>query len=218
MGREGIKKEKVGDAVYALRAAHKPVTTRTVRLEIGTGSNSTISRFLDELGAKSGAKPSILPSVPEKLQRQFANALYGIWEASSKAAAERSDATEAQCAERVHTLARQLALEREERKRLDMELCSTGAELAAGKQREQMLKQDVSMLREALRLEKALHQRAEMERNRMLQHFASLGRKAPNPADDYVEAARLVSQNARKHVGNSSRKLASGLSRQAKQA
>lgn len=216
MGRPGTRKEQVADAAFALRAAGKPTTTRAVRLELGTGSNTTIGRFLDELGAKSGAKPSVLPSVPQKLQRQFANALYNIWEASSKAAAERSDATEAQCAERIRALSRQLELEREDRKRSDTAVCSAQTALSESKHREHLLKEEVSMLREALGIEKALHQRAERERNGMLQHFASRSRKASNAADEYVEVARQASQSARKHVGNGARKLASGLSRQAK--
>jgi len=191
MGREGIKKEKVGEAVFALRAAHKPVTTRTVRLEIGEGSNSTISRFLDELGAKSGARPTDLPIVPEPLLRQFANAAYTMWEASSKAAAERNVATEAQCAERIHTLSNKLALEREERKRADMELCSTQAELATCTQREQQLTEEVLMLRQALGVEKALNAHAQRERASMLKALSSRSAGAAwRNADDAVAGGK----------------------------
>jgi len=208
MGREGIKKEKVENAVNALREAHKPVTTRTVRLEIGTGSNSTISRFLDELGAKSGAKPSDLPSVPEKLQRQFANALYSIWEASSNAAAERNDATEAQCVERVRVLSRQVQLEREDRKRIDMELCSAQAELAACTHREQQLREEVLMLRQALGIEKAINARAERERASMLKALSARGARAAGRNDKPAVVAGREARSTRMPPPDGGRRLA----------
>jgi Plasmid replication region DNA-binding N-term len=216
MGREGVKKEKVGDAVFALRAARKPVTTRTVRLEVGTGSNTTISRFLEELGAKSGAKPSDLPNVPEKLQRQFANALYSIWEASSKAASERSDATEAQCAERIHTLSKQLALEREERKRAEMELCSTQAELAACTLREQQLREEVSMLRQTLGVEKALNARAQRERASMLKALSSRSARAASRDEAPAVVAGKGPRSARAPHRDGGRRLSARAGREAK--
>lgn len=122
MSRAGITKRDVATAVSSLRASGKPTTTRVVRLEIGKGSYRTIGKLLDELGAKSSAKPSVLPSVPETVQRQFADALYNVWEAANQVAAERSDAMQVQCEQRVGTLSAQLAAESAERRRLSMQL------------------------------------------------------------------------------------------------
>lgn len=212
MSRAGITKKDVATAVSSLRASGKPTTTRVVRLEIGKGSYRTIGKLLDELGAKSSAKPSVLPSVPEAVQRQFADALYNVWEAANQAAAERSDAMQVQCEQRVGTLSAQLAAESAERRRLDMQLCTTDAEFAACKRQGYILRQEVAMLRDALRLEKALHQRSESDRAKMLKQFASRGRNAIGIRTGGTQATRT----SRKSLNHGGQGLTCTSSRQAK--
>ena len=185
MARKGISKENVARAVMALRAKGRPITTRVVRLELENhGSYGTIGRFLEELGAKSKATPPAMPALPEGLQKEFANAVFSMWQASSDIAAKRVGEIETQCERRVHALSIQLTKERELRERLEVELCSASADLSACKQREHLLTEEALMLRAELRIQKALHQRVERDRDTMLKQLAPMVRVASRSADD----------------------------------
>jgi len=52
MGRPGIKREQVQAAVDALRAQRRAASAGNVRLELGTGSYSTITAHLRALGVQ----------------------------------------------------------------------------------------------------------------------------------------------------------------------
>lgn len=56
MARPGIKQEDVVRAVDALRAARRAASPTTVRLELGTGSYSTISKYLRALGVRESKR------------------------------------------------------------------------------------------------------------------------------------------------------------------
>lgn len=56
MARPGIREEDVLRAVAALRAARRAASPTNVRLELGTGSYSTISRHLRALGVRESKR------------------------------------------------------------------------------------------------------------------------------------------------------------------
>jgi len=206
MARKGISKENVARAVMALRAKGRPITTRVVRLELENhGSYGTIGRFLEELGAKSKATPPAMPALPEGLQKEFANAVFSMWQASSDIAAKRVGEIETECEQRVHTLSIQLTKERELRERLEVELCSASADLSACKQREHLFKEEAMMLRQELRIQKALHQRAERDRDTMLKQLAPMVRVASRNADDTTSGKEPKNGNGAKlHINRDS--------------
>lgn len=56
MGRKGISRARVAQAVEALRAAQRSASPTTVRLETGTGSYSTICTHLRALGVRESKR------------------------------------------------------------------------------------------------------------------------------------------------------------------
>ena len=147
----------------------------------------------------------MLPGVPEVVQRQFADAVLAMWEASSKAAGESSLATETQCAHRLHALTTQLTHERKLREQLELDACSTRAALSACKQREHFATEEALMLREELGIEKALRRRAESESDKMLKQLGALCTKASRCDDSHTAPPRLAMRTVKRPPTNASR-------------
>lgn len=72
MARPGIKQEDVVRAVDALRAARRAASPTTVRLELGTGSYSTISKYLRALGVRELKREGAAAKTVDELQLQAA--------------------------------------------------------------------------------------------------------------------------------------------------
>ncbi len=179
MSRPGITKADVARAVQKLHETGHPTTTRVVRIELGRGSHGTISQFLKELQAKSAARPAQLPELPDDIQRKFADAVYGVWEASTGHAVKRVTEVQAQCEQRIRTLSADLTRERQLRERLEAELSSASTDLASCKHRAHLLEEELSMLRTELRIQKELQRRAERDRDLMLRKLGSAAQVTP---------------------------------------
>ena len=184
MSRKGITIDNVDGAVAKLRANGELVTTRVVRLELGRGSYGTIAKFLKELSVKSGPTPKALPEVPETLLRQCANAVFSMWQSSSEIASLRNVEIEVQCKQRVHNLTTQLTEARQKGARLEAELNDTATALSACKRSAHMLKEETAMLREELRIQRAVYQRVENDRDIMLKQVAKTVRLAAKSPHD----------------------------------
>lgn len=174
IGRLGVTKSEVADAVSSLRAQGHPATTRVVRLEIGKGSYSSIGRLLEELGAKNDGKPSQTDEMPQDLQLRLADCLLSMWQSASKAAAVGVARLSAQCDERVRIVSAQLACERAARECAETELFSVQSEHSSCRSSKQLLEEKVRMLREQFSVEHALLERSERERNQMLKLLGPL--------------------------------------------
>lgn len=72
MARPGIKQEDVARAVDALRAARRAASPTTVRLELGTGSYSTISKYLRALGVREFKREGAAATTRDELKLQSA--------------------------------------------------------------------------------------------------------------------------------------------------
>jgi len=179
MPRQGVSKQRVADAATSLHANGRPVTTRLVRLELGRhGSNGTISRFLDELGVKLKAIPKAVPEVPEELQKHFANAVVSMWRSSCDIASKCIEDIENQCEQQVRIVTQQLNEAQQKVVRLEKERDDTGDALSTCKKSEHLLKEETAMLRDELRIQRAVHQRIERERDKVLRQFAPLVKRA----------------------------------------
>jgi hypothetical protein len=72
MARHGITREEVARAVHSLRAARRAASPTTVRLEIGTGSYSTICRHLRALGVRELKREGAAARTSDELELQAA--------------------------------------------------------------------------------------------------------------------------------------------------
>lgn len=178
IGRQGVTKEEVSNAVCAVRSQGLPTTTRVLRLELGKGSYSSIGKLLEELGAKSDGKRPQTDEMPQDLQRRLADCLLSMWQSASKAAAAGASRLSAQCDERVRIVSAQLACERAARECAEAELCSIQGEHSSCRARKLLLEEEVRMLREQLRVEHALLERSERECSQVLKRLGPIAPSA----------------------------------------
>lgn len=187
MGRKGLKTEGVVQAISSLRAKGLPTTTRVVRLELeNKGSYTTISRLLDELGAKSDAKVGEIAEMPPEVQQQMADCILSMWHAACKAGAAGSGRLRAQFDARLRMVSARLLSEQTARKRVASELCVTESELRTARCDRHVLEETIRTLREQLSVKHALLERAEHECNQMRK---LLGPAAPSASIGPAQSA-----------------------------
>jgi uncharacterized membrane protein YccC len=175
MARPGVSKQRFADAATSLHAQGRPITARLMRIELGDrGSYTTISRMLGELGAKCKAMPKTVPEVPEELQKHFAAAVVSMWRASSEMASKRVKDIESQCEQQVRIVTQQRNEAQQKVVRLEKERGNAVDALSTCNKSEHLLKEEIAMLRDELRIQKAVHQRTERDRDEMLRQFAPL--------------------------------------------
>jgi hypothetical protein len=168
IGRIGVTNDAVRDAVSALRAKGHPTSTRVVRLQLkNTGSYSTISRILDEMGAKSIGNVAQLAEMPQEVQQRLADCVLSMWQTACKAGAAGAGKLKMQFDARVRTVSAKLVKERAARQRVESELCVAEGELRTVRSNRHVLEETVRTLREQLSVEKALLERSERECNQM---------------------------------------------------
>ncbi len=168
IARIGVTKEQVGEAVSKLRAEGHPTTTRVVRLELkNKGSYSTISRLLDELGAKSYGNVAQIDEMPPDVQQRMADCVLSMWQSALKSGAAAAAKLGVQCDARVRAVSTKFVNERTARKRVEGELCAAEGELRTVRSTRHVLEETVRMLREQLSVERALLERSELECSQM---------------------------------------------------
>ena len=168
IARIGVTKEQVGYAVSKLRAEGHPTTTRVVRLELkNKGSYSTISRLLDELGAKSIGNVAQLAEMPQEVQQRMADCVLSMWQSALKSGAAAAAKLSVQCDARVRAVSTKFVNERAARKRVEGELCAAEGDLRTVRSTRHVLEETVRMLREQLSVERALLERSELECSQM---------------------------------------------------
>ena len=77
MGNKGITEQDIFDACEKLESKKVEITIKSIRDEIGSGSFSTISKYMEKW--KSAKQGSPLPQVPEpvlKVAQNFWNTVY----------------------------------------------------------------------------------------------------------------------------------------------
>ena len=85
MARQGISRAQVLEAASALQEEGTPPTVQAVRERIGSGSYTTINRYLDEWRKEhAGQAPANIPAMPEKVMGAFQQ----IWATAARVAQE----------------------------------------------------------------------------------------------------------------------------------
>lgn len=169
----------MAEAISSLRAKGRPTTTRVVRLELkDKGSYSTISKFLDEMGAKSDGTVAQLAEMPEEVQRRIADCVLSMWQTACKAGAVGTATLRAQFDARVRTVSAKLISEQAARKRVEGELCAAVSELRIVRCDRHVREETVRTLREQLSVEHALLERSERECNQMRKLLGPLAASA----------------------------------------
>ncbi len=85
MARQGISRAQVLEAASALQEEGTPPTVQTVRERIGSGSYTTINRYLDEWRMEhAGQAPADIPAMPEKVMGAFQQ----VWATAARVAQE----------------------------------------------------------------------------------------------------------------------------------
>ena len=131
------------------------------------------------MGVKCKAMPKSVPEVPEELQKLFANSVVSMWRSSTEIALQRIRDIESRCEQQVRMVTQQLNEAQQKVVRLEKERDETGDALSTCKKSEHLLKEETAMLRDELRIQKAVHQRTERDRNEILRQFSPLVKGAP---------------------------------------
>lgn len=76
MARTGITYHEVANAIATLQGRQKNPTIDTIREELGTGSKSTIAKFIQEYKSKNGITNTNEMGIPNELQQL----IRGLWE------------------------------------------------------------------------------------------------------------------------------------------
>lgn len=92
MGKLGITYEDVAKAAQKVVGRGKQITIETVRLELGTGSNSTIGRHLKDW--KGLQDPSQRAQSPDQLPEELTALTKGLWERLAQQAESKIEAFE----------------------------------------------------------------------------------------------------------------------------
>jgi hypothetical protein len=109
MGRIGISYHDVAKSISTLQSLQKNPTVDNIREILGTGSKSTIARFLREWKSKNGLQnddDGVLPS-------DLLNVVKGLWGALQEKADRQSAAYNQECDEKIAQLQQQLTQHRQ---------------------------------------------------------------------------------------------------------
>jgi septal ring factor EnvC (AmiA/AmiB activator) len=88
MARQGISTEQVYEAAGTLLEEGTPPTVQAVRERLGSGSYTTISRYLDAWRKEhAGQAPANIPAMPEKVMGAFQQ----VWATAARVAQEDTE-------------------------------------------------------------------------------------------------------------------------------
>lgn len=104
MGRIGITYHEVAKAISTLQSQQKNPTVDNIREIMGTGSKSTIARFLREWKSKNGLQNDDDGALPSDL----INVVKGLWGALQEKADNQSAESVKECDEKIAQFQRQL--------------------------------------------------------------------------------------------------------------
>lgn len=104
MGRIGITYSEVAKAITTLQGLQKNPTVDNIREIMGTGSKSTIARFLREWKSKNGLQNDDDGALPSDL----INLVKGLWGALQEKADNQAAESVKECDEKIAQLQRQL--------------------------------------------------------------------------------------------------------------
>lgn len=91
-GRTGITYHEVANAIATIQGKQKNPTVDAIRIELGTGSRSTIAKYFQEWKTKNGAKNVTETGIPNELQ----NLIQALWEKTQSDAEKRIEAHQAE--------------------------------------------------------------------------------------------------------------------------
>jgi chromosome segregation ATPase len=117
VARPGITYLDVAKAATQLMEQNTRPSIEAIRRILGTGSNSTINRYLRDWRDKQGNQVELEQGLPESLLI----AVKGIYEAIKEDAAQKIKKTETTSSEKVADLERQLAIVAEKNQQLEQE-------------------------------------------------------------------------------------------------
>ena len=109
MGRIGITYQEVAKAISTLQSQQKNPTVDHIREILGTGSKSTIARFLREWKSKNGLQNDDDGALPSDL----INLVKGLWGALQEKADNQSAESMKECDEKIVQMQRQLIQHRQ---------------------------------------------------------------------------------------------------------
>src|SRR3990167_3938493 len=109
MGRIGITYHEVAKAISTLQGQQKNPTVDHIREILGTGSKSTIARFLRERKSKNGLQNDDDGALPSDL----INLVKGLWGALQEKADNQSAESMKECDEKIVQMQRQLIQHRQ---------------------------------------------------------------------------------------------------------
>jgi len=86
MPRRGITKNDVATAVASIEDRGEKPTIRSVRKVLGTGSASTISKYMAQLRIEAETGSEGIPDLPQDLELKFMTVFQEIWKSSNEIA------------------------------------------------------------------------------------------------------------------------------------
>ena len=108
VGRPGITLDDVVVAVGQLRNEQRPITSGAVREVLGTGSYTTIQKYLSEVLDQEHSRQESAPTIPSGLSDQGSHLVRKIWETASQMAQAEIAAVRKEAFDKANYLEKQV--------------------------------------------------------------------------------------------------------------
>ncbi len=90
MPRKGITQNDVVAAMAEIEDRGENPTVRSVRAHLGTGSDTTVSKYMAQIRLKAETNSEEVPDIPTPLAKKLSTIFHEVWKASYQQADEES--------------------------------------------------------------------------------------------------------------------------------